>query len=89
MLLNPFTLHQPKTIVELTETFGRLGGKARLLSGGTFLLNNLKAAKRRDRSTPKHIISLQHIKGVFRLACDQPFPIDPRNAFPYRIHDVE
>ena len=66
MLLNPFNYHSPKTLKEACNLLGTLKS-ARILSGGTFLINNLKSFKRRGLKTPDDIISLQKVseaKGV-------------------------
>lgn len=60
MLLRPFTFHAPKTIVEAAHLQATLK-EARILAGGTFLLNSLKLLKRKGSSTPAHIISLRQI----------------------------
>lgn len=66
MLLNPLTFHAPRTIKEAAELYGGLED-ARIIAGGTFLLNSLKLLKRKGTKTPKHVISLRKIdelKGV-------------------------
>ncbi len=61
MLLRPFTLHAPTTIVEAAKLQATLED-ARILAGGTFLLNSLKLMKRKGSKTPAHVISLRKIK---------------------------
>ena len=66
MLLNPLTFHSPQTLEEATNLYSGLA-EARLLAGGTFLLNSLKLLKRRGIKTPQNIISLKRVselKGV-------------------------
>ena len=66
MLLNPITFHAPQTLEEAISLYSSLA-EARLLAGGTFLLNSLKLLKRRGIKTPQNIISLKKIpelKGV-------------------------
>ncbi len=60
MLLSPFTYHAPSSAKEAAKLYSQLSN-VRLLAGGTFLLNNLKALKRRSLKTPDHIISLRKI----------------------------
>jgi CO/xanthine dehydrogenase FAD-binding subunit len=67
MLTDPFELHKPKDIAELNRSVQQLTNW-RLLAGGTFLINNLKAAKRRGRKSPDHIISLKHIPDLCGVA---------------------
>jgi len=63
MLLNPFNYHSPKTLKEACNLLDTLKN-ARILSGGTFLVNNLKSLKRRGLKTPDDIISLQKIPEI-------------------------
>jgi CO/xanthine dehydrogenase FAD-binding subunit len=66
MLLRPLTYHSPRTILEAAQLQASLE-EARILAGGTFLLNSLKLMKRKGSKTPAHIISLRKIdelKGV-------------------------
>lgn len=70
MVLNPFELHLPKTIDEAAVSISRLVN-GRVLAGGTFLINNLKNAKKRGRKTPEHIISLKHIPELSLIVVDQ------------------
>ena len=68
MLLKPFRLHQPRTIDETLRLLKELP-QARLLAGGTFLLNSLKTLKRKGGRGPSDVISLQRVdelKGVNR-----------------------
>ena len=60
MLLNPLTFHAPTSISQAAELYSTLG-EARILAGGTFLLNSLKLLKRKGLKTPKNIISLKRI----------------------------
>ena len=66
MLLNPCTIHVPKSLAELTQLHAELKN-VRLQAGGTFLLNALKLLKKNGAKTPEHIISLNKInelKGI-------------------------
>jgi CO/xanthine dehydrogenase FAD-binding subunit len=66
MLLNPLTIHTPKTLPELRELYGQLEN-VRLQAGGTFLLNALKLQKRNSAKTPAHVITLNKVaelKGI-------------------------
>lgn len=67
MLLRPFTFHAPKTIVEAARLQATLKD-ARILAGGTFLLNSLKLLKRKGSSTPAHIISLRKISPLHAIS---------------------
>ena len=67
MLLNPLNFYAPTTILEALNLHSSLGD-ARLLAGGSFLLNNLKLLKRKGMKTPQNIISLKRIeelRGIF------------------------
>ncbi len=67
MLLNPVTFHSPQNLSEAVSLYASLA-EARLLAGGTFLLNSLKLLKKKGTKTPQHIISLKRIKelhGIF------------------------
>ncbi len=61
MLLQPFTFHTPQTIKEAAKLQATLKD-ARILAGGTFLLNSLKLMKRKGSQTPANVISLRKIK---------------------------
>ncbi|MCC6759505.1 MAG: FAD binding domain-containing protein [Candidatus Omnitrophica bacterium] len=66
MLLRPLTFHAPRTILEAAQLQATLE-EARILAGGTFLLNSLKLMKRKGSKTPSHVISLRKIdelKGI-------------------------
>lgn len=66
MLLNPLTLHTPRTTIEAAKLFKELED-SRILAGGTFLLNSLKLLKTKGTRTPRNILSLarvQDLKGV-------------------------
>ncbi len=60
MLLRPLTFHAPRTILEAAQLQATLE-EARILAGGTFLLNSLKLMKRKGSKTPSHVISLRKI----------------------------
>lgn len=66
MNLNPFTFHAPKTLAEACALRNQLKD-AKILAGGTFLINSLKVLKKKGLKTPQHIISLNKIaelKGI-------------------------
>ncbi|OGX26065.1 MAG: hypothetical protein A2787_00350 [Omnitrophica WOR_2 bacterium RIFCSPHIGHO2_01_FULL_48_9] len=69
MLLNPLTFHTPTTISQAAELYSTLGG-ARILAGGTFLLNSLKLLKRKGLKTPKNVISLKRIPELVGMTAD-------------------
>ena len=70
MLLNPLTFHNPKTLEEAAKLYSTLPD-SKLLAGGTFLLNNLKALKHKGLKTPKNIISLHHIPELKGISDDK------------------
>lgn len=61
MLLNPLTLYLPKTALEASSLFKKLPD-AKVLAGGTFLLNALKLMKTKGNHTPSHLLSLAKLK---------------------------
>lgn len=66
MLLNPLTLHLPKTALEAAKLFKELED-SKVLAGGTFLLNSLKLQKVKGSKTAKNVLSLgqvQDLKGI-------------------------
>lgn len=66
MLLNPVSVHSPKTIQEAAKLYRSLTD-VKLMAGGTFLLNSLKLLKRKGNKTANHIISLKSVadlKGI-------------------------
>ncbi len=67
MLLKPFSFYLPKSLNEASQLYASLP-ETRIIAGGTFLLNSLKALKRRELKTPQNVISLNKIgelKGIF------------------------
>ena len=70
MLLNPLTIHTPKTLDEALSLYSRLTN-VRLQAGGTFLLNSLKLLKRKGTKTPEHVISLRKITELKGLMADE------------------
>ncbi len=70
MLLNPLTVHVPKSLKEALELSASLPN-ARLQAGGTFLLNSLKLLKRKGAKTPEHVISLRKVAELKGLGSDQ------------------
>ena len=69
MLLKPLTFHTPKTTVQAAQLQATLDN-ARILAGGTFLINSLKLMKRKGSKTPEHIISLRKIKELKRVTLE-------------------
>ena len=66
MLLNPLTLHLPKTSLEAARLFKELQD-SKVLAGGTFLLNSMKLLKSKGTKTARNILSLAKIdelKGI-------------------------
>ena len=66
MLLNPITYHAPTSVNEAVKLYTALPD-ARILAGGTFLLNSLKLLKRKGMKTPQNVISLKNVaelKGI-------------------------
>ena len=63
MLLKPFSYHCPGSLKEAVDLYRDLPN-AKLLAGGTMLINQMKTAKKSGLKTPRHIISL---KGVAEL----------------------
>ncbi len=66
MLLNRLTLHLPESAKEAARLFTELED-AKVLAGGTFLLNSLKLLKTKGTKTAKNILSLakaQDLKGI-------------------------
>ncbi len=66
MQLNPFTFHAPETLKEALEVYAR-HERAKIKAGGTFLINNLKALKRRGAHTPEHVLSLSKISELKQI----------------------
>lgn len=60
MLLPEFDFHAPTTLSEACEILTQLGGKARLLAGGTDLLVNMK----KQLICPEHVVSLSKIEDL-------------------------
>ena len=69
MLLNPVTLHTPRTISEAASLCASCPD-ARIIAGGTFLLNSLKLLKRKGAKTPQNIISLRKIDELKGISAD-------------------
>jgi len=66
MLLNPLTLHLPKTSLEAARLYKELED-SKVLAGGTFLLNSMKLLKSKGTKTARHILSLakvDELKGI-------------------------
>ena len=66
MLLNPLTLHLPKTSLEAARLYKELQD-SKVLAGGTFLLNSMKLLKTKGTKTARNILSLDKVdelKGV-------------------------
>ncbi len=69
MLLNPLTLHTPKTTPEAARLFKELED-SKILAGGTFLLNSLKLLKTKGTKTPKNILSLAKVGDLRGVSFD-------------------
>jgi carbon-monoxide dehydrogenase medium subunit len=66
MLLNPLTLHLPKTPLEAAKLYKELED-SKVLAGGTFLLNSMKLLKHKGTKTARNVLSLakvDELKGV-------------------------
>jgi len=66
MLLNPLTLHLPKTPLEAAKLYKELED-SKVLAGGTFLLNSMKLLKTKGTKTARNILSLAKVddlKGI-------------------------
>ncbi|HBG60839.1 MAG: hypothetical protein A2Y03_07490 [Omnitrophica WOR_2 bacterium GWF2_38_59] len=63
MLINPIKFYRPKTVKEAAELYSSLES-VKLLAGGTFVVNNLKASKRAGRKTNANLISLKGIDAL-------------------------
>ena len=66
MLLNPLTLHLPKSALEAAKLFKELED-VKVLAGGTFLLNSMKLLKHKGTKTAKNVLSLakaEDLKGI-------------------------
>ena len=66
MLLNPLTLHLPKTSLEAARLFKELED-SKVLAGGTFLLNSMKLLKTKGTKTARNVLSLAQVdelKGI-------------------------
>jgi 4-hydroxybenzoyl-CoA reductase subunit beta len=55
--LPPFTLHEPRTLGEAIDLLARFGEDARVFSGGTDLLPNMK----RGLDSPRHLVALRRV----------------------------
>ena len=60
MLLNPLTLHLPKTSLEAARLYKELED-SKVLAGGTFLLNSMKLLKTKGTKTARNILSLAKV----------------------------
>ncbi|MBL8013307.1 MAG: FAD binding domain-containing protein, partial [Candidatus Omnitrophica bacterium] len=67
MLLNPISVHSPKTIQEAARLYKSLPD-VKLMAGGTFLLNSLKLLKRKGNKTANNVVSLRHIQGLYGIS---------------------
>ncbi|MCD4781896.1 MAG: FAD binding domain-containing protein [Candidatus Omnitrophica bacterium] len=61
--LNPFLFYSPTTIEEAVDLYYK-GPSSKLLSGGTFLINQLRKIKKIGGRSPEAVISLKHIPGL-------------------------
>lgn len=69
MLLNPLEFHAPKTLSEAIDLCASLPN-FRIQAGGTFLMNTLKALKRKGTKTTEHVVSLCNIKELKGITAD-------------------
>lgn len=70
MLLNPVSVHSPKTTQEAAKLYSSLSD-VKLMAGGTFLLNSLKLLKRKGNKTASHIINLKKIEELQGVSLKQ------------------
>lgn len=63
MLLNPLTLHLPKSSLEAAKLYKELED-SKVLAGGTFLLNSMKLLKTKGTKTARNILSLGHLEDL-------------------------
>lgn len=63
MLLNPLTLHLPKTLNEAASLYKELED-SKVLAGGTFLLNSMKLLKTKGTKTARNVLSLSQVEGL-------------------------
>ena len=63
MLLNPLTLHLPKTSLEAARLYKELED-SKVLAGGTFLLNSMKLLKTKGTKTARNVLSLSHVQDL-------------------------
>ena len=69
MLLNPVTVHTPRSVSEAASLYAGCQD-ARIIAGGTFLLNSLKLLKRKGSKTPQNIISLRKVEELRGISAD-------------------
>ena len=69
MLLNPLTLHTPKTLPEAAKLYKELED-SKVLAGGTFLLNSLKLFKHKGTKTPRNVLSLSKVDDLKGISFD-------------------
>ncbi len=67
MLLNSLTLHLPKTTSEAAKLYKELAD-AKVLAGGTFLLNSMKLLKTKGTKTAKNVLSLAKVTDLKGIA---------------------
>lgn len=70
MLLNPFNFYTPNKLEEAVKLHSELP-EARIIAGGTFMLNSLKLLKRKGLKTPKNIISLRKVEELKGISADE------------------
>jgi carbon-monoxide dehydrogenase medium subunit len=66
-MLDPFTMHQPRSVAEASRLLGRLGEEATLYAGGTELLVVMKERLAHF----SHLIDIKHIPGLREIAYDE------------------
>lgn len=69
MLLNSLTLHTPKSTLDAAKLYKELED-AKVLAGGTFLLNSLKLLKHKGIKTPKNVLSLSKVEDLKGIVFD-------------------
>ncbi len=69
MLLNPLTLHTPKSVQEAAKLYKELED-SKVLAGGTFLMNSLKLFKHKGTKTPRNVLSLSHVEDLKGIIFD-------------------
>ncbi len=69
-----FDYHEPTTLREAIELGARFGGDARFLAGGTDLMVQIH----RGRLSPRHVVSLQGVRGLDAIEIDGAISLGAR-----------